>query len=79
MAFGVNKAKLAVPVFADKLNEIKGQFKAAYDGASKLLSQMDKEIESKESQMAQLQLEINSINTTKKDTEIFMENISKFI
>lgn len=50
-----------------------------HESANNLKAQMEKEIESKEAQMAQLQLEINSINTTKKETEMFMDNISKFI
>lgn len=79
MAFGINKAKLAVPGYAEQLNKIKESFRIAHENASNLHSQMEKEIESKEAQIAQLQLEINSINTTKAEAEIFMENISKFI
>lgn len=78
MAFG-NKAKLAVPGYAEQLSKIKESFKVMHESANNLKAQMEKEIESKEAQMAQLQLEINSINTTKKETEMFMDNISKFI
>lgn len=50
-----------------------------HENASNPHSQMEEEIRAKETQMTQLQLEINSINTTKQETEVFMENLSKFI
>lgn len=40
---------------------------------------MEEEIKSKESQIASLQSDIETINVTKKEAETFMENISKLI
>ncbi len=40
---------------------------------------MEEKIKSKESQIASLQSDIETINVTKKEAETFMENISKLI
>lgn len=73
------KTKVATPSFAEQLSKIKEQFKVAHENASNLHSQMEQEIKSKEAQIMSLQSEIEIINTTKKDTETFIDNISKFI
>lgn len=44
-----------------------------------LHSEMEKEIESKNARISQLQSDIETINVTKKETETFMANISKLI
>ena len=41
--------------------------------------QMEEEIKNKESRIASLQSDIETINVTKKEAETFMENISKLI
>lgn len=75
MAFGNNKTL----TFASRMNSIKSMFKTAHDDASKLKADMEKELESKNAQIASLQSDIETINVTKKEAEEFMENISKFI
>ena len=75
----ITKTKVTTPSFAEQLGKIKEQFKVAHENASNLHSQMEQEIKNKEAQIASLQSEIETISTTKKDTEIFMDNISKLI
>lgn len=75
MAFGTNKTVQ----FASRMSSIKSMFKTAHDNASKLKAVMEKELESKNAQIASLQSDIETINVTKKEAEEFMENISKFI
>lgn len=69
-----SKSKVA-PSFAEQMQSIK----AAHENANNLHSQMEEEIKSKESQIASLQSDIETINVTKKEAETFMENISKLI
>lgn len=76
MIFG--KTKVA-PSFAEQMSSIKAAFKTAHENASNLHSAMEEEIKSKESQIASLQSDIETINVTKKEAETFMENISKLI
>ena len=76
MIFG--KTKVA-PTFAEQMSSIKAAFKTAHENASNLHSQMEEEIKNKESQIASLQSDIETINVTKKEAETFMENISKLI
>ena len=61
------------------MSSIKAAFKTAHENANNLHSQMEEEIKNKESQIASLQSDIDTINVTKKEAEIFMENISKLI
>lgn len=75
MAFGTNKTVQ----FASRIGSIKSMFKTAHDDASKLKADMEKELENKNAQIVSLQNDISLINTTKKETEEFIENISKFI
>lgn len=74
----ITKTKVTTPSFAEQLGKIKEQFKVAHENASNLHSQMEQEIK-KEAQIASLQSEIETISTTKKETETFMDNISKLI
>ena len=74
----ITKTKVTAPSFAEQLGKIKEQFKVAHENASNLHSQMEQEIK-KEAQIASLQSEIETISTTKKETETFMDNISKLI
>ena len=78
MIFG--KTKVA-PTFAEQMSsiKIKTAFKTAHENANNLHSMMEEEIKSKETQIASLQSDIETINVTKKEAETFMENISKLI
>lgn len=69
----------STPTFAEQMSSIKAAFKTAHENANNLHSQMEEEIKNKESQIASLQSDIATINVTKKEAEIFMENISKLI
>lgn len=81
MAFGIKKTVKAIeaPTFASRMSSIKNMFKVAHEDASKLKEEMEKEIEKKSAQIVSLQSDIENINTTKKEAEVFMENISKLI
>lgn len=74
-----SKKKIVNQTFAEQMATIKSAFKIAHENASNLHSQMEEEIKSKESQIASLQSDIETINVTKKEAETFMENISKLI
>ena len=69
----------STPTFAEQMSSIKAAFKTAHENANNLHSQMEEEIKNKESQIASLQSDIATINVTKKEAEVFMENISKLI
>ena len=72
------KSKVS-PSFAEQMSSIKAAFKTAHENANNLHSMMEEEIKSKETQIASLQSDIETINVTKKEAETFMENISKLI
>ena len=78
MAFGTKKTVVA-PSFSERMASIKSMFKTAHENASNLHAEMEQEIKNKEAQIASLQSEIETISTTKKDAETFMDNISKLI
>lgn len=78
MAFGTKKT-VTTPSFSERMAGIKSMFKTAHENASNLHAEMEKEIENKNAQIAVLQSDIEAINITKKEAEVFMENISKFI
>lgn len=81
MAFGTKKTAKVIetPSFASRMSSIKNMFKVAHEDVSNLHAEMEKEIEKKSAQVASLQSDIENINTTKKEAEVFMENISKLI
>ena len=79
MAFGTKKSVVATPSFSERMASIKSMFKTAHENASNLHAEMEQEIKNKEAQIASLQSEIETISTTKKDAETFMDNISKLI
>ena len=81
MAFGTKKTAKVIetPSFASRMSSIKNMFKVAHEDASNLHAEMEKEIEKKSAQIASLQSDIENINTTKKEAEVFMENISKLM
>ena len=64
---------------ADKLTDIKSMFKAAYDKANALDSEMVTEIDTKESQIAALNSEIDTIKVTQEENSKFMSNLAKLI
>ncbi len=65
--------------FSKRMANIKSAFQIAHENASKLHSQMEEEIKSKESKIASLYSDIETINVTKREAEEFMKNISKLI
>ena len=65
--------------FAEQLSKNKSQFKIAHENASNLHAKMSQEIDKKSAQILKIQEEITSITEVKKDTEVFMDNISKLI
>ena len=65
--------------YAQQLASIKHSFKIAHENASNLHSMMERDIQEKQDKIKELQDSIDTINVAKKDTETFMENISKFI
>lgn len=67
------------PTFAKQLSRIKNQFKIAHENASNLHAKMSQEIDRKSAQILKIQEEIASITEVKRDTEVFMDNISKLI
>lgn len=75
----ISSKSKAAPSFAEQMSSIKAAFKTAHESANNLHSQMEEEIKSKESQIASLQNDIEIINVTKREAEVFMENISKLI
>lgn len=78
MAFGKNKA-VVTAYFSDRMANIKSMFKIAHENASNLHAEMEEEIKNKSAQIASLQSDIQTINTTKQEAEQFMQNISKLI
>lgn len=81
MAFSIKKTNKVVNIstFASRMSNIKSMFKIAHENASNLHAEMEEEIKNKSAQIASLQSDIQTINTTKKEAEEFMENISKLI
>lgn len=65
--------------YAQKLASIKNSFKIAHENASNLHSLMERDIQEKQDKIKELQDSIDNTNVAKKDTETFMENISKLI
>lgn len=61
----MKKSVVATPSFSERMASIKSMFKTAHENASNLHAEMEKEIE--------------NINTTKAEAEVFIENIPKLI
>ena len=77
--FNTTKIEKRPLTFAERLDKIKNQFKIAHENANNLHSKMSEEIDRKSAQILKIQEEIASITEVKKDTEVFMYNISKLI
>ena len=77
--FNNNKTEEKTITFAEQLGKIKNQFKIAHENASNLHAKMSQEIDRKSAQILKIQDEVASITEVKRDTEVFMDNISKLI
>lgn len=65
--------------FAERMVGIKSAFQVAHESANNLHAEMEEEIKKKRAQIYQLTGEIEAIYVTKKEAEVFMNNISKLI
>lgn len=79
MAFGMKKTTVATLPFSERMASIKSIFKTAHEDASNLHAEMEQEIAKKESQIAALQEDIETIEVTKQEAETFMSNIEELI
>ena len=80
MAFGIKKqAVIAEPSFKERLTGVKSMFKKAHEDASKLSTEMQSEMDKKNSQIQLISAEIEQIKTVQDETVQFMSNLEKFI
>ena len=80
MAFGSKKtAIIAKPTFKERLTGVKSMFKKAHEDASKLSTEMQSEMDKKNSQIQLISAEIEQIKTVQDETVQFMSNLEKFI
>ena len=80
MAFGSKKqAVIAEPSFKERLTGVKSMFKKAHEDASKLSTEMQSEMDKKNSQIQLISAEIEQIKTVQDETVQFMSNLEKFI
>lgn len=80
MAFGSKKqAVIAKPSFKERLTGVKSMFKKAHEDASKLSTEMQSEMDKKNSQIQLISAEIEQIKTVQDETVQFMSNLEKFI
>ena len=80
MAFGSKKqAVTAKPSFKERLTGVKSMFKKAHEDASKLSTEMQSEMDKKNSQIQLISAEIEQIKTVQDETVQFMSNLEKFI
>ena len=80
MAFGSKKeAVTAKPSFQERLTGVKSMFKKAREDASKLSTEMQSEMDKKNSQIQLISAEIEQIKTVQDETVQFMSNLEKFI
>ena len=70
---------VAKATFAERLNSVKDMFQTAYNQASALNDEMQKEIETKQSQIESINAQIKEISITQEETKRFMSNLEKFI
>lgn len=70
---------VARKTFNDRLTDVKSMFKKAYEEANNLRDEMLGEIAVKQTQIENIQASINEIESTKADTEKFINNLEKFI
>ena len=80
MAFGSKKqAVIEKPSFKERLTGVKSMFKKAHEDASKLSTEMQSEMDKKNSQIQLISAEIEQIKTVQDETVQFMSNLEKFI
>ena len=77
--FSNGKATVAKATFAERLSSVKAMFQTAHNQASALNDEMQKEIETKQSQIESINAQIKEISTTQEETKRFMSNLEKFI
>ena len=65
--------------YADRLENIKSMFQVAYNKASALNDEMQKEIETKQAQIESINAQIKEISITQEEANKFMFNLEKFI
>ena len=76
MAFGSKKqAVIAEPSFQERLTGVKSMFKKAHEDASKLSTEMQSEMDKKNSQIQLISAEIEQIKTVQDETVQFMSNL----
>ena len=76
MAFGSKKeAVTAKPSFQERLTGVKSMFKKAHEDASKLSTEMQSEMDKKNSQIQLISAEIEQIKTVQDETVQFMSNL----
>ena len=78
MAFGINKEVTKLS-FQERLTGVKSMFKKAHEDASKLSTEMQSEMDKKNSQIQLISAEIEQIKTVQDETVQFMSNLEKFI
>ena len=78
MAFGINKEVTKLS-FKERLTGVKSMFKKAHEDASKLSTEMQSEMDKKNSQIQLISAEIEQIKTVQDETVQFMSNLEKFI
>lgn len=78
MAFG-SKKEVTKPSFQERLTGVKSMFKKAHEDASKLSTEMQSEMDKKNSQIQLISAEIEQIKTVQDETVQFMSNLEKFI
>ena len=80
MVFGSKKqAVIEEPSFKERLTGVKSMFKKAHEDASKLSTEMQSEMDKKNSQIQLISAEIEQIKTVQDETVQFMSNLEKFI
>ena len=78
MAFGINKEVTKLS-FQERLTGVNSMFKKAHEDASKLSTEMQSEMDKKNSQIQLISAEIEQIKTVQDETVQFMSNLEKFI
>lgn len=76
---GKNKSTGIKPTFNERLTGVKSMFKKAHEDASKLSTEMQSEMDKKNSQIQLISAEIEQIKTVQDETVQFMSNLEKFI
>lgn len=70
---------VAKATFVERFNIVKDMFKNAYNQASALNDEIQKEIETKQFQIESINAQIKEISITQEEIKRFMSNLEKFI